>query len=479
MNAQPLRLTHPLWTPATWDTAMATDAWEDVYQQIKGGGPEAVALRLLCIQAARDNTQIQEHLDQAQTQIGTLTRGARMCALVALDQWSQVYAMRDDTLPTGDSPMEWFDSCNASFAVGMAAGVLGKAEVSYAHLATTRVLARGLGMTYREQHVGIELEAIRTTLGDPSPARIRQAMEMAPMTARRTHRSRLAMAEAHMALGDYTAALAESPTESDLRGFLEVLLGRPTSLLTPDMGDYAPLALALSGQHIPLPTLTNEPEASYGALTRAHLLTRSPVTAGQAAAVLAARRPKMPDQRLMWSALMWSALTEGATAGLHPVVILDEYRAALAALSKVEDVAGTIRRLAPKIFTMLAFIPDAHPIFTAHLMDVPLLAGNHLMYQGQAFKLPGRAGASVVVTAAAGERPRKMHPQERARFYDEIERLDLPCEPVNIGWVARAMAAMCRAMSGVDAERWNTHGISLCQNISGHDAVAACKKLFE
>lgn len=479
MEVQQLRRSYPLWTPSTWDAAMATDAWEGVYQQIEAGGAEGAALRLLCVLASRDMAQIQAHLDQVQAHPGSLSRGARMCALVALDQWGQVYAMRDDALPTGDSPMEWFDACNAAFAVGMAAGTLGKAEISYAHLMTARVLARGLGMTHREQHVGIELEAIRTTLGDPSPARIRQTMEMAPMTSRRAHRSRLAMAEAHMALGDYTAAAAESPADSDLRGFLDVVLGRSQTLPAPELGDYAPLALALSGQRIPLPSLTNEPEASYGALTRAYLLTRSPVTAGQAAAVLAARRPKMPDQRLLWSAMMWAALTEGATAGMHPTVILDEYRAAIAALSKVDDVAGVIRRLTPRTFAVFAFIPDAHPIFTAHLMDVPLLAGNHLMYQGQAFKLPGRVGASLVTDAATGERVRKMHPQERARLQDDLEELALPCEPVNLGWVARAIAAMYRATSGAEAERWKVHGLSLCQNISGHDASAACKKLFE
>lgn len=458
---------------------MASDDWEAVYASIQDSDAEAFGLRLLTITASRDKVKIQQHLNPVQGGLGTLGRGARLCALVDLEQFGQVFAFRDNTLPTGDSPFEWFDACNAAFAVGIAAGMLGKAELSYAQLWAARTLACGLGMKHREQLIGIELESMRTVLGDPSPVRIRQAMAMAPMTARRTHRSGIAIAEAHMALGDYTAAMSDAPEGSDLQAFLQALLFRDTAELpVASLGDYAPLALALRGQMVALPTPTTEPEAGYEILTRAFLLTRSPVTAGQAAAILAARRPRLPDQRLLWAALMWTALTEGATGGLHPTVILEELAAALDALAKLEDVAQVLRQLLPQAFALFAFMPDAPPIFTTRLMDIPLLTGNHLMYQGQAFKLPGRAGASYVAAAARGERNRKMHPEEKARYTRELAELPLPCEPVNLGWVARALATMMNATSGSEAERWRSHGLNLCESLSGHEGVAACRQLF-
>lgn len=473
-----MRLTDALWTPATWDAAINTDAWENVLATIQSGAPDDEALRLLAILASRDAARIQAQLDLMQGMHGRIVRGARMIALVDLGRYTEVFGMRDESLPLGAGLPDLFDAGNAAFAVGMAAGMLGHEVSSCGHLMSARGLARALGMTFREQHVAVELEAARTALGDPSPIRIRQAMAMAPMTARRAHRAGAALAEAYMALGDYRAAQLAAPADGDLRAFVDVLLGDEPRELPLDAGDYVPLAQAMQGRPVRLPGLTGGPEAMYETLVRGHLLTRTPSTASQASAVLAARRPRTPDARVYWGSLMWASLAEGASGGVHPSVMVEEIHTGLRDLTVVDDVASVFLRYSPHLYVLLAFMPDAHPAFTARLMDIPLLVGNLVMYQGQAFKMPGKVGCGMVTDMALGRRERKMHPQERSRFFSDLGELQLPMEPVNLGWAVRAFATVARSMVGVERDRWNTHGLSMCQGLNGPEAVESCRKLF-
>lgn len=473
LAAQPLL--GEIWNPEQWDQELNTERWEGLLNTYPDPG-----LRLIATLASRDARRIQDALALADAHAETspFSRGGRLLALVDLERYAQVYETREEIAPTGSTPAELFDAANASFAVGMAAGALGKAEQSFAALHTALALASALRMRHRQQHVAVELEAVRTALGDASPARIRSGIGSLPMTERRSQRCATVLAEAYMALGAYNSAAAAAAPGSDLQAFIHALLGQPGPLPPADAGDYAPLALALSGSPVGFSGLISEPEAWYERIVKAHLMTREDRSAAAAAAILMTQPPRPADQRVLWAVLRWRTIIAGAAGHCHVTQTLQILDEALAELTVAEHVAGAIRRLAPEMFVLLAGKPSPHQIFGQRFTEVPILMGNYVLYQGRTLKLPGQTGSRLVADAALGKR-RKLHPQERRRFREELESHALPQESVNAGWLCRALALTGRAVDATERPRWKNAAESLTRSVQGSDAVSACAQLVQ
>ncbi|GGR16408.1 hypothetical protein [Deinococcus ruber] len=473
-------LSSTTWTPAQWDALVATDKYEDALDAFTDL-PDRISLNALVALASGDPARLQLASTQVSLHNGCLAQGARLLLMVDRELYSEVYNVRDDVTPRGSSEAELFDTANAAFAIGMAASVLGRPETSYAYHLTALTIAQSLGMTARTQHIAIELEAVRTVLGEPNPTRLRSILTEI-LSSRRFTRASTVLAEAYMALGDYRAAAESAPGDSDIKAFATALLGQPerTRDLLQDVhtGDYLPLAHSLMGNNCIYTHPSTEPEAGYERIIRSMGLTMSPTTAWQAVSLLGTTPPKTIDQLFFWSALLWAVMSIGVSPGIHPSLILDSLRQSVAAIPKVDDVGNALFTYCPEIFLLLGYMPDAHPYFSSRIMDIPFLAGNHVMFHGKTHKLPGKTGAQIFEDLITGKES-KFHTEERRRFETEMRNAKFPRPPVNLAWVFRGLCSMTASMVAEEKVAWANMLGRMLQGLSGHQAINSAQKLID
>jgi hypothetical protein len=467
MPAPNLKLHAPV-SAHSWDTAMATNSWATVIDALPQGSPCAPALRLMAINASGDADLIRAELGRLGN--GVMTRGARLLALITLRRFAEVLAYQDVIYPFDTSPEELFDAANSSFAVAMAASVMGNNPLALTHLHAARMLATALGMVHRVQHIALEVERIQIPLGRANPASIRAVMSSVPMTERRTQFAESVLTEAYLALGDYSTAQQEARHNPGQQAFAAALQGIELPCDADD--DYGRLTRYLRGARAEAPTPDYDPESTYARLIRAmHLLSADGHL--QAASLLTSVKTQMADQLVLRGLLLLAAHASGASIGIAPKAVMGDIRTGLAALSSYRGLATFLKTYAPQLYVLLAFMPDVPTLFPEEIMGVPLFSGNVIHWQGRMYPLTGDTGSRMLARSVRGLQPATIHPQERKRFDAAWDATNLEGRvPVSAGRLAVGLAF---AASG-EPERqaaWRPALNNVLNHLRGKDALEA------
>lgn len=451
---------HPPYSPANWDQLLGTtDQVPSLTQHLEGAPPAVRARRMVRIaMTSRDEATINKALDEMDQAAGdgaVSTVGTRLLANITLQQFTSILRMREREIHSLD-PYEIEDAADGAFARGMALSEVRRYHEAMAQLLLARKLAQALGMTYRVQHVEMEIGRLHTNMGNPNPQWILDAMAAAPMNARRRIWAGELLAEAHIALGDYQAASTllaghNGGQDQGLPTFAKVLLGDEDIMSSETLdvnGRYGPVAQALwalrKGERFSAPPRKgSSPQSEYGSLVRAWGMLQARPMAAQARNMLLDIKDHVQtaDQRAHWAAAMIRAnLMTDFEDDIDDLV--RSFNSALNAMVTRGAFLALLRAISPEVYVLLGLLPDIHSEVAESLPEVPLLTGGEISYRYQQHRLPGRAqgSATIVLAAATGKTgpEARPHPQALQRIREVMGEIGTR-EYVNLGVMLRVL----------------------------------------
>jgi len=397
-------------------------------------------------------------------------------ALVTLKRYAEIVTWKDKIQPLGASPGELFDAANCAFAVAMAAIVFKDKALALVHLHAAHLLASALKMEYRIQHVVLEMQRLRNSIGQPDPEGIQAAMALAPMNERRTRFACSVLAEAYLALGDYVTARQVAPAGSGLATFAAALIGEHVPAQQQD--DYARLAsILMEKDSSSFFTPEYEPELTYAQIIRASRLLHSDARP-QAGAVLASIYPTTPDQQVLWALLVLAAQADGVRVTVPPTKVMEILRTGMATIATPLGLRSLLQQHGPRAMLLLGFMPGAPAPFAGNIPEIPLLVGNAVLWKGRGYPLPGATGGRNLVREIQGKRPLVGHSMEKLRFdraWDAIQMGEQ--QPVSIAWLMKALAWAARG-EPTQQHLWKPALLTLCDLARGEGLSTALAALM-
>ena len=437
----------PAFAPAQWDTWINLTADPGTLAETLTGAPPHIKARRAVhfAMTLRDAAAIDAALEELDRHNDQPVCGIRLMALVSRGLYGQVLSTSAVELSSLD-PFVVENACDAAFARGMALAEAGDFHGAQAQLLLALRLAQACGMAYRVQHVEMEIGRVRTSMGDPQPQVIIDAMNRLPLSSRRRRWGQRILAEALMSLGDYRAAHAHLVQDCDLAHFTAALLGVDESSRCecPTDRPYTSITAGLWAlrrqEAFTAPAVSSSsPQGEYGQLLRAWAMLRTRSMAGQARNLLLGLDARTPDHRAHRSAALIQA-NALAPAGEDIDLLIHEFNAALRAMSTPDQFLRLLRSIHPECYVLLGMFPGIHAMVAETLPDIPILTGAGISYRFQTHRLPGRAnGSPIMVSAAALGRTgpeARPHPQAAQRIREALAALDARAY-VNLGVVFR------------------------------------------
>lgn len=368
-------------------------------------------------------------------------RGVRLMLQAQLGNYALV--LKNPGRPSGATPEDLEDACHTHAALGVAHTQTGNFEEGATQIRIATAFAQAAGLNSRVGMLEIELERIMTLRGQPRPEQLQQLLLDSEMPDRRRAWGRRCLAEALMALGDYSGALAslghasiDSAPDRALRRFLHGLLRLPDM---EDIGDlplpYSRLAAALFDPQAPVTHIIGEPQAGYANLLEALRLLRMPETASHALSLLGQCPPRRFDQALIHHLAWLAAVSMGLR---HPNIsqLFAGIEQFSTALRTPAGICHAVASITPSTSVLLALGGSALQRDIA-LREIPLLIGSEILWRGRRYKLPGRTGI-VMVCMAAGADMKPLARAEKSRVLKTLRQIGLsPSEVVNMGDVIR------------------------------------------
>lgn len=455
------------YAPAEWDQRLNTTDSPEGLEALLVEAPEAVR--------ARRTVQVVMMVNPPQDIAGALTElsrhhvdavaGVRLMAMVLLGGYAEVLATTDTPLESLN-PYVVEDACDAAFARGMALAQSSLFHEAFAQFLLAQKFATALGMQYRAQHIEMEWGRVLTNYGQPTPARIIDAMARLPLSTRRQTWGLRCLAEAYIALGDYASAQLQQErsleTRTDLGHFIAALRGEhPDLRASCPSGRYRPITEALWAlrlqDSLTLPMeVESSPQGEYRLLFRAWAQLRTRSMSPQAHHMLSEFHARTPDQRAHRAAALIYANAQGLLRDDIDALVA-EFNAALSAMSVRSQFLGLLQVIQPKAYVLLGMLPDIHPEVVEGLAEIAILTGQNIAYRYQAHRLPGRSNGSQLMVQSAirgSTGPESQpHPMATQRIREALNEIGVSTH-VNVGGTIRTLQAFRQSARFDRQEAW-------------------------
>lgn len=455
------------YAPAEWDQRLNTTDSPDGLKALLAGAPEVVQARRMVQLVMMVNppadiagalTELSRHHVEAVT-------GIRLMAMVLLGGYAEVLATADAPLQSLD-PYVVEDACDAAFARGMALIESNLFYEAFAQLLLAQKLATALGMQYRAQHIEMEWGRGLTNYGQPTPARIIDAMARLPISTRRQNWGLRCLAEAYLALGDYASAQLQQErplrARTDLGHFIAALRGEHANLRDScPPGRYTAITEALWAlrlqDSLTLPMeVESSPQGEYRILFRAWAQLRTRSMTPQAHHMLSEFHARTPDQRAHRAAALIYANAQGLPRDDIDALVA-EFNAALRAMSVRSQFLGLLQAIQPRAYVLLGMLPDIHPEVVEGLAEIAILTGQNITYRYQEYRLPGRSNGSPMMVQSAihgstGPESRP-HPMAAQRIREALGEIGVSTY-VNVGGTIRTLQAFRQSARLDRQEAW-------------------------
>lgn len=381
-------------------------------------------------------------------------RGLQLLALAQLGDYDGV--LNYEPCTPGSSLLELENLVHGYTAIGIACAERGQYDEAAGNTRTAAAFAVALGMHQRAQMLDLEMQRVLTMSGHASPeATAARLLEPMPLLRRKWGQRNLA--ESHMALGSYRAALRalgapsdDGPADAALREYILMALHLPPARLDDDplLSEGLPYFRLVqgsrrsSGKALNLDEIHVEPQRTYAKLMKATALAHTPKMLQQAVVLLECLTTAQADQQFYMLLLLLKCHAQGATVS-QPCTLIDRIHKVLDRLHPDADSARVMFGFLPDVMTLLHLSPKPHPkILSVDLLSVPLLAGKVIRYRGIEHQMPGQSGTREVL-AVLGVPTLKETRVEAKRY--KTARADLPSHVVNLGWVANGCVRMAWA----------------------------------
>lgn len=417
-------------TAAAFDHDLHTLSWAEAYAR-HAAQPERRALLSLY---SEDEDVVSDAFNLLDALDSPLAYGIRLFAWVTRGEFERI---EQAFMPLeGTDPGTLEGSMYALVAASVAAAELGQSQLGIARLHSVGVLAGLLGARHRQQWAALEQERQLLAKGQADVQRVRAAMALVTPTESRVWHARQIEGAALMARGEYRQA-GEAAGDGLLH-FVTVLRGEQIPPPTPDrsFGSLALGALQLVAEQDPGPAVADvvsEPDATYGWALRAGYALQQ----GQRFDLR--QMPEPADQRALWGMLCWEALTRGDTRH-SPEAIVTALRDGLSRMTSME-MLDVLMEYTPTALAALRMSPIAQLAHAAGPV-MPLLVGEHVLWENEEEKLPGRTGGGIALLMQALGQDWPISRVERQRLRQAIAALELPAPLVLITDVVRALHAL-------------------------------------
>ncbi|ULH17415.1 hypothetical protein MF271_19030 (plasmid) [Deinococcus sp. KNUC1210] len=450
---------HDLLQPALFDRLLnSSNQFRELLDQLSNATPEGRARRGQCALATGDSALMIEMLTALHADRLPLAQAVSLSIKAMLGEHEAVLAA--DTFTLNSDLLVLEAGCHAHAARAVSLAQTGENESALWELASAITLAQTVGLSHRIQMLEFERERIMSLRGKARPEEL-QRLLIAPMPIRRRAFGQRNLAEAWMSYGSYRNALHAlgTPNHEDtattaLREFLYAVLGLPSLIPSDELLSlgYVQLAQAVRAlRHIheigSLAAVTGEPKSTYARIFRAFsLLRRSPQAEG-ALELLGPERPAQPDQAALFALAQLAAYIAG-DARVRVVDALAAFEQALDQMPEHRPFFFFVRQVFPEMYILLLKSPLGHTYPREDLDSVPLLAGNHIAWNGTTLELPGTTGLILIKEAVTqvGVDPTMAATEA---YYTALEDAAiLPSAVVNLGWVARACIRLVEAYRG-------------------------------